>query len=624
MIRRDHRTPTPSGVSGKGSRHAWVMGLGLAATLAFAGVAAAQSPSLVPPDKRPATQVTDDEGTVAVFAADPGRVVSLSPANTEIVFALGAGDRLVGGTDFDDYPPEAAALPDVVSQTKVLTEQIVALQPELILAGGNGLTPPDDIAHLRDLGYPVVVLYPETVDEVLGDITLIGDALGGDAAATAQETVSEMGTDIETVSGLTAATTTRPRTLYEISFGPDLYAPAPNSFIANLVQLGGGDPVTTGDPAVFSLPTEQLLVADPQVIVLGDALYGTCPDAVAVRPGWDVISAVRDGAIRPVNDTIITRPGPRLADGLASLTRAIHPELAPQLADFPADSADVRRLDLPRAVDRGRQHGARTQRMSTGLATGTRVAVRTTHVRRRPVSVAAGGVVLLAVAAVAGVVLGNVSLPIGDTLGILGHRILGLPAGVWPASSETIVVELRLPRVLTAMIVGMGLGIAGAVLQGLLRNPLADPYVLGTASGAALGAAVGVLLPVEAALLGFGLANALAFVGALAAVALVVRISGGDESRSSVLLVGYAVGSILAAGLALAMYLSGDELRRIVSFLLGSFANASWTQVAVGVPVIGVGTLLIVSRARSWTHCCWAMRPRPTWVSGCAANGPSC
>jgi iron complex transport system permease protein len=237
--------------------------------------------------------------------------------------------------------------------------------------------------------------------------------------------------------------------------------------------------------------------------------------------------------------------------------------------------------------------------VSTSLATGSAAAVRAPHIGRRPIPVAITGIALLAVALVAGVVLGNVSLPLGDTLGILGHRFLGLPAGAWQLSSETIVVELRLPRVLTAMIVGMGLGVAGAVLQGLLRNPLADPYVLGTASGAALGAAIGVLVPLPVAWLGFGVANALAFLGALAAVALVVRLAGGDESRSSVLLVGYAVGSVLAAGLALAMFLSGDDLRRIVSFLLGSFANASWSQLTIGLPIIVVGTLLIAVRARS-------------------------
>ncbi len=237
--------------------------------------------------------------------------------------------------------------------------------------------------------------------------------------------------------------------------------------------------------------------------------------------------------------------------------------------------------------------------MSTGLAAGSSVAIGRPLAGRRTLVVSVLGGLLLVAIVVAGIMLGNVSLPLPDTLGILGHRLLGLPAGAWPASTETIVVELRLPRVLTAMTVGMGLAVAGTVFQGLLRNPLADPYVLGTASGAALGAAVGILLPVQFAVLGFGVSSALAFVGALAAVALVYRVSGSSESRSSVLLVGYAVGSVLAAGLAMAMYLSGDNLRRIVSYLLGSFANASWDQVVVGLPIVMVGTLLIVSRARS-------------------------
>jgi len=228
---------------------------------------------------------------------------------------------------------------------------------------------------------------------------------------------------------------------------------------------------------------------------------------------------------------------------------------------------------------------------------GTRV----TGGPRRPTRTFAVGVALaLGLLALAGMLLGNVSLPLADTLGVLGHRLLGLPAGAWEASTETIVMELRLPRVLAAVAVGAGLGISGAVLQGLLRNPLADPYVLGTASGAALGAAVGVLVPIQAALLGFGLANVLAFVGALAAVALVVRLAGaGGDSRASVLLVGYAVGSVLAAGLALAMYLSGDNLRRIVTWILGSFANVTWAQVAIGLPIVLVGSVLIARRARS-------------------------
>jgi iron complex transport system permease protein len=200
------------------------------------------------------------------------------------------------------------------------------------------------------------------------------------------------------------------------------------------------------------------------------------------------------------------------------------------------------------------------------------------------------------------VAVGSVSVPLPDTIGILAHRLLGWPvAQGWPATSETIVIDLRLPRALLAMGVGLGLSVAGATFQGVLRNPLADPYVLGTASGAALGAAIGLLVPVQAGLLGLGLVQACAFGGALAAVGLVWRASRASalSSLSAVLLTGYAVGSLLAAGLAVAMVLSGAQLRQIVDYLLGSLATASWPQVAVALPVILAGSTLLALRARS-------------------------
>jgi iron complex transport system permease protein len=241
--------------------------------------------------------------------------------------------------------------------------------------------------------------------------------------------------------------------------------------------------------------------------------------------------------------------------------------------------------------------------MSAELApqlVGVRVG-RFEALRRRPLLLFGAGLVLLVVAIAAGIALGTVSLPIGDTLAVLGHRALGWPAAVtWPASTETIVLELRLPRVLAAMAVGTGLAVAGVTFQGLLRNPLADPYVLGTASGAALGAAIAVVIPVHVALLGLGLSNVLAFCGALLAVTLVHQLSGrGRGSMTSVLLTGYAVGSLLAAGLSMAMYLSGANLRQIFFYLLGSFGTVGWDQVTVGLPIIAFGTVVLLLRARS-------------------------
>jgi iron complex transport system substrate-binding protein len=278
--------------------------------------------------------VTDDEGTAVIIPARPQRVISLSPANTEIAFGLGAGSAIVGGTDQDDYPPEAAALPDVATYNGVLKEKVVSLEPDLVLAAGNGFNHPADIKALRDLGYPVVVVYAMSVDQVLSDIRLIGLALGVPAAAATL--TADMETKIQTVSTAASALATRPRTFYEIGSTPDIYGPAPDSFIADLVDMAGGKAITTGDPNVFSIPLERLVNADPQVIVVGDALYGVCPSDVEKRAGWKSMTAVRNGDVRPVNDTIVTRPGPRLAEGFAALARAIHPEIS--LPDFPPDA----------------------------------------------------------------------------------------------------------------------------------------------------------------------------------------------------------------------------------------------------------------------------------------------
>jgi iron complex transport system substrate-binding protein len=313
---------TPSPLTAKGFFHVLATVALLAAVLAGCSIAAPATPSAAPAATFPLT-LTDDEGGSVVLASAPQRVISLAPSFTEIVFALGAGDRLVGGTDYDDFPPEAIPLPDVATFNGVVIEKVVSLTPDLVLAGGNNYTSKADVTRLRELGYQVLVTYPPTVSAVLGDIQLIGTALGAESqaaalAATMQTRIDEVTTAVRGKE--------RPKVFYEIGYQPEIYGPAPNSFVADEVNLAGGDPITTSDPAVFSIALEQLIAANPQVIVLGDAAYGTCPASVLGRPGWDVMTAVRTNAVRPVDDIVVTRPGPRLAEGLAALALAIHPD----------------------------------------------------------------------------------------------------------------------------------------------------------------------------------------------------------------------------------------------------------------------------------------------------------
>jgi iron complex transport system permease protein len=223
-------------------------------------------------------------------------------------------------------------------------------------------------------------------------------------------------------------------------------------------------------------------------------------------------------------------------------------------------------------------------------------------VRSRPLAVGLVAGMSLVAILVLGVGLGSVRIGPSEVVSVILSRTLGLDIGVtWSPATEAIVWELRLPRVLTSMVVGCALAIAGATFQGLLRNPLADPYVLGTASGAALGAAIAVLLPIQVVVIEFGLLHGFAFAGALISAWLVFRLggTGGPGGLTRLLLTGYAVGSVLAAMLTMAMYVSGVELRQIFSFLLGGLGGASWVRLLVAAPLIFGASALIIARGRA-------------------------
>lgn len=297
---------------------------------------ASPTPEATPePTAAPAFPVslTDDEGTVVEIATEPQRIVSLSPANTEILFALGAGGRVVATDNSSDFPAEAVDLPDVIAfegfTVVVDVEQIVALEADLVVAAGLGFTPPDAVAQLRDLGIPVLVVYAPTVDAVYADIELIGAAVG--AAETALTLTDAMRTEIDAINAAVVAAGIPPRVFYEIGYDGTtgaIYAPADASFVAEMVTLAGGEAITTGDPNSYEIPLEILISADPEVILLGvNPFYMPTIEEVAARPGWAVMTAVAAGAIIPVEDVVITRPGPRLAQGLRNLAAGIWPDV---------------------------------------------------------------------------------------------------------------------------------------------------------------------------------------------------------------------------------------------------------------------------------------------------------
>jgi len=272
--------------------------------------------------------LTDDESGSATLAAAPQRIVSITPASTEILYALGVGDRLVATDDNSDYPAEAKPLPDVATFGKVDVEQIVGLDADLVVAGGLGFNPPEAIAQLRDLKVPVLVLYAPSIDGVYHDIDLLAQATGTTAAAT--RLTDTMRGQMAAIHDAVAASGTAPRVYYEVGYDSttgQIFAPAKDSFVAEMVTMAGGDVITTADASSYEIPLEDLIAADPQLIVLGvNAYYAPTPAEVKARAGWKAMTAVKDDAIVVVQDTEITRPGPRLPTGLHNLAAAIRPD----------------------------------------------------------------------------------------------------------------------------------------------------------------------------------------------------------------------------------------------------------------------------------------------------------
>ncbi len=272
--------------------------------------------------------LVDDAGRSVILDGPPKRIMTLAPSNTEILFALGAEDRVVAVDQWSDYPPAAKAKPRI-SPLNPSLEQIVRLRPDLILSTHGGAEP---LLPLEQQGIKVLILSPRTLEDVYQNILLIGRIV--DAGGRAERLVRAMR---QRVAAVTASVRDAPRpTVFVELDGTDPTRPftaGPGSFIDVLIRLAGGAnvaaPSRTAWPQ-FSL--EELIRADPDLIILGDALVPISPqtpEMVVRRPGWNLLRAVRRGAIYPIETEVVSRPGPRIVEGLELLARLFHPDRFP-------------------------------------------------------------------------------------------------------------------------------------------------------------------------------------------------------------------------------------------------------------------------------------------------------
>jgi iron complex transport system substrate-binding protein len=301
-----------------------VLALGVVALSACGSgddTAASSSPS--PPEAAGPVTVTDDSGVEVTLDSPAEAIVSLAPANTEIAYAIGAGDKMVAGTSYDDYPEEATALPKIGDFSNPNVEKIASYSPDLVLAAGG--IQADLRSQLEDLGMTVYVVDPKTYEGVIATIENIGRLAGSDAgAAEVAEEMTAALTEVQTqVSGLAPATT-----FLEIYSKPLMTAGA-DTFIDDMITIAGGENIgATAGSGFPNFSTEVLVKTDPAVYI-ADSGSMSEPGQIEERAGFGELTAVKDGKVYVIEDSLIARPGPRLAEGLRQLAGMIHPEADP-------------------------------------------------------------------------------------------------------------------------------------------------------------------------------------------------------------------------------------------------------------------------------------------------------
>ena len=277
-------------------------------------------------DEAPFAVLIDQKEREVVIDARPETLISLSPTKTEIAFALGLEDRLVGVTDFCNYPPAAAEIQKVGGFADPNIEQIVALAPDLVLASSLHQ---EQVEKLEELSIPVLVLYARNVEEIYQGLEMVGEATGNEAQAA--ELVQSMQARLEAVqSRLDEQDPGEPLRVYYEVYSDPLMSAGGSTIIHQIITLAGGENIFGGvgeDYPVVS--AEAILESEPRVILF-PLYHGTAEfmiEEMQQRPGWAELPAVQEGRIYGVHDDIFSRPGPRVVDAVEMAAEILYPDL---------------------------------------------------------------------------------------------------------------------------------------------------------------------------------------------------------------------------------------------------------------------------------------------------------
>jgi iron complex transport system substrate-binding protein len=268
----------------------------------------------------------DDIGRTVQITGIPQRIISLSPSNTEMVYALGLQDRLVGVTSYDDYPPDAKTKPIVSDYSTVDLEKIVNAQPDLVLA--DSIRQHDTVPALEKLGISVYVMTPDNMEMISSDLRTLGQITGKTKEASALAT--GMQARIKAVTDITAklTVTQKPRVLF-VTWHDPIWTAGNDTMIQYLINDAGGINIASDLKGYATITLESVVQRNPQIIVVMSSMgdQHTSLDYIRSNPQFASIDAVKNGQVVEIDSDIFGRTTPRIVDGLETLAKLLHPEL---------------------------------------------------------------------------------------------------------------------------------------------------------------------------------------------------------------------------------------------------------------------------------------------------------
>lgn len=266
-------------------------------------------------------EVEDDFGNKVTIENEPQRIVSLAPSHTEILFAIGLGERVVGVSNFCDYPEEAKNKEKVGDSFNVNVEKIIELSPDLVIQYGQGKEEVNK--RLEEAGIKVLSYEPESIEDVINLIDELGKITNSQRAA--KMTIVDMMTKRDFILSRVAGKE-RVKVFYEVWDQP-LMAAGPGSFIDELINLAGGENIAKDAQGKYpQFDLEQLIERNPDVYLTAKDREDKTVDSIKARDGYENINAIKNDRVYILDPNIISRPGPRIVDGLELIARKIHPE----------------------------------------------------------------------------------------------------------------------------------------------------------------------------------------------------------------------------------------------------------------------------------------------------------